>query len=373
MRVHHHNSFFHFHTSGLLLFCLVLFFITPNVYSGTTELLSDACISDITAGNTSSSTIISCYETPATAFLDDQPRWWGDMNGLAGHGAACAANPGFVVTNLPYADFQYDSFKYTFKNQAAVDRFLNDLPSLPGSPVNVISTDYIKSNPNADHALSSDGTAPRIREIIITTDRKIDGSYIRAHNGQVITQDVRIDLEFLPPYARSYTTTGNQAAARPGERTVLAYASTKTYNRYEWVQRPQPNADIERNGDGTFYWIQNGNKTYNFGTVFLESGTTGKAPILSNSGRTVVPPHTVYLKNTIFNDLHISSPAIGMTIGFAPEEKSSSSKSNQETPSSPDLDRYQELGVLDIRNLNVYLKGGNDIFMYANEDLDVCP
>ena len=82
----------------------------------------------------------------------------------------------------------------------------------------------------------------------------------------------------------------------------------------------------------------------------------------------VVPPHTAYLRNTIYNDLHVFSPAVGLTIGLAPP--------GDVDPESgeiyPDLDKYQELGVLDIRNLHISLKGGNDIYIYANEDLDVC-
>jgi hypothetical protein len=131
--------------------------------------------------------------------------------------------------------------------------------------------------------------------------------------------------------------------------------------------------ELVRNQDGTFSFIELSDETYNFGAVFLESGTTGDAPILSESGHVVVPPNTTYLRNTILNDIHLYCPVFGMTIGLAPMgEPVPAGLVVGDQTNYPDLDRYQELGILDIRALNISLKGGNNIYMYANEDLDVC-
>ncbi len=350
--------------------CFLFLLITVSAYAGTTELLSDACIADITAG-AGDTVITAFYETPTTAYIDNTPRWWGDMDGAAG--AGCGNAPGFIVTNLPYNDFQHDNFKYSFNSQAELDAFINDLATLPGSPINVLATDYIKSNPGTDHIFSNDGRPPRVQEIIITTDQKINGDFVRTHNGQVITQNVRFDLEFLPPYARSYTTetTEQTAEGRDGKTgRLLPSRSFRQYNQYEWVQRNNSGVEIIRNADGTFYFTQRQPHTFNFGAIYLECTTTGDQPILSSSGYVVVPPNTTFLRNTIYNDLNVYSPALGMTIGLAP-----AGETDPETGEiSPDLDHYQELGILDIRNLNISLKGGNDIYVYANEDLDVrCP
>jgi hypothetical protein len=366
------RSFFPPGRTAFVCVMLILMATVPS-YAGTVELLSDACISDISAGATGDSVITAFYETPTSAYIDSEPRWWGDMDG---YGSGCTTNPGYVVTNIPYGDFQYDTFKYSFKNQAEVDRFLSDLPSvaaLAGVPINVIATDYIRSNPDMGNFFSGDGHGPRIEEIVITTDQKIDGNYVRAHNGEVITQGVRIDLEFLPPYARTYTVNQTRAGSRGEKISILERSATfRNYDRYEWLRR-RPSAAMIRNEDGTISFIEIQDETYNFGAVFLESGKTGDDPILSESGRVVVPPNTTYLKNVIFNDIHVYSPVIGMTIGLAPRGGPvSPDKIVGDQTHYPDLNRYQELGILEIRDLNVTLKGGNDIYIYPNEELDVC-
>lgn len=355
-----------------LLFTFMLIVVTSAFGGIATELLSDACISDIAAGAAGDSIITAFYETPSSAYIDSQPRWWGDMDGYAD---GCAKNsPGFVVTGIPYNDFQYDSFKYSFKNQSDLDRFLKDLSSSGGAPVNVIATDYIKSNPGADHAFSDDGTAPRIHEIIITTDQKINGAFIRSYNGQVITQKVRLDMEFLPPYAKSYTIEQN-ASDRSGRALRLVHSPAfRNYNQYEWVQSNHTAIEVVRNADGTYYFTQSSPRTYNFGAVFLECTATDSEPLLSNTGRIIVPANKTYLKNTIFNDINVFSPAVGLTIGLAPQKKSDNDSGfSTDDAAIPDLDRYQELGMLEIKNLNIAIKGGNSFYIYANEELEVCP
>jgi hypothetical protein len=375
MKTIRHPSFFNFKESkiGPAFLFLFLILLAASAFGETTELLSDAVISDITAGEMGDTVVTAFYETPSTVYIDSEPRWWGDADGLGGYGTACANNPGFVVASIPYPDFQYDTFKYTFKNQADLDNFLKDINE-NGQHVNVLSTDYIKSNPGADHVFSSDGRAPRIQEIIITTDQKVNGGFVRAHNGQVITQDVRLDFEFLPPYAKSYTvnaTSGDRADRRSS--SLVNNPVFRNNNRYEWVQNYSPGAEIVRRQDGTFYFIESEYKTYNFGAIFLETNKTDDSPLLSASGHVIVPPDTAYLRNTIFNDIHVYSPVVGLTIGLAPHKKvATSSGTEQELTYYPDFDRYQELGLMEIRGLNITIEGGNDIYIYANEDLDVC-
>jgi len=333
-------------TAGIVFFLAAV----AAAYGGDVELLSDACIADISAGN---GDVVSLYfETPTTAYIDETS-WWGDMNGV---GSGCAIDPGFVVTNIPYVDFQYDQFKYSFKDQASADKFVNDLAPLNA---NVIDTDYIKSRPNADNIFSGDNTKPRIKEIIFTTDKKIDGNFVRAHNGEVIEQDVRFDLEFLPPYLKSYTI--RKSPYKGGNTALERSLSLRNYDRWEWVP-----GDKMRTATG----LQD--KTYNFGTVFTEPGTTGDDPILSESGLVVVPPHTAYVRNRIYNDIHIHSPAFGMSIGLAPQgDPIRSDLVWGDQTHYPDFTRYQELGMLEIKNLDIFMGGGNDIYIYPNEDWDV--
>jgi hypothetical protein len=128
-----------------------------------------------------------------------------------------------------------------------------------------------------------------------------------------------------------------------------------------------------RNNDGTFSIITPQDTTHNFGAVFLESGVTADDPILSDSGRMVVPPNTAYLRNTIFNDLHISSPSLALSIGLAPMGLPvAPDEVVGDQTHYPDLNRYQALGMAEIRDLDVFLKGGNNIYIYTNEDLDIC-
>jgi hypothetical protein len=360
-----------FHAAIVFLLILIAIVSPASAGTETAELLSDACIAEISAG-TSDNCVAAYYRTPASAFIDTEPRWWGDMDGFEGDGTGCGFKPGFVVTNIPYTDFQYDSFKYSFQSQAEVDRFLKALPSLGGMPINVIGTDYIRSNPGAGIAFSGDGSGPKVREIIITTDRQIDGDFVRYHQGEVITQSVRFDLEFLPPYAISYKVQADNKNKDKRTYSLERSETFRNYNRYEWFHR-NPRMEMIRNADGTYSIATIQDETYNFGAVFLESGATGDDPILSNSGRVVVPPNTAYLRNTIFNDIHIYSPVIGMSIGLAPQGLPvPSDEVNGDQTHYPDFNRYQELGILDIRNLNVSLKGGNNIYIYPNEELDIC-
>ncbi len=348
--------------------CFFLFATTVFAYEDTTELLSDKCIDEITAGAAGDNGITAFFKTPSTAFIDIEPRWWGDMDGFP---TGCGGpNPGYLVTNMPYLDFQYDTFKYTFKDQAAVDKFIHDLPYLGGSPVNVIDTDYIKSNPRAKNFLSGDGRGPHIQEIIVTTDRKVDGFFVRDHNGQVITQDVRFDLHFLPPYAKTI----HEYTEEEGSifETSLPF---RNYIRYEWSPNRKLRGEMVRNSDGTYSFVEPRGRTYTFGSVYLESGTTGEDPITCGSGRTIVPSDTVWFKTTILNDIIVHSPAVGISVGLAPQGNAvSADELSGDQTHYPDLDRYQEIGILDIRNLKISLKGGNDIYMYANEDLPyICP
>jgi len=355
----------------LIVTCGFCMMASASVWAGEPELLSDQCIADVTAG-TVNSMMTAFYETPTTAYIDAEPRWWGDMDGF---GKGCGANPGFVVTNIPYADFQYDTFKYSFKNQAAVDEFLTDLSSSGGAPVRVVDTNYIKGEPRAENAFSGDGgRATRVQEVIITTDRKIDGFFVRDHGGEVITQDVRFDLEFMPPYAMTRTIKGSSDTKQHSTPILEQSLTFRNYLQYEWRQNNKLRPDTIRNDDGTYYFVQRPDVTYNFGAVFLETGVSGDDGIYAQCGRMVVPPQKVYLKNSIFNDIHVYCPAFGMTVGLAPR--------GEPIPDGelvfggdgyyPDLNRYQELGVVDIRHLNVYLKGGNDIYVYANEELNLC-
>lgn len=309
-------------------------------------LLSDQMIAGITG-----KAIITNIESPSTADvpqLDVDPAFWGDTDGFD-----AARDPGYVLASLPYQDFQWNEYKYSFPNIRSADAFKTALANRTG--ITPTGTTIIKTDPDADAILLDDGTAPKVEEVIVTTDRQVGPYLVHEFDGTVIAEKVRFELTFDDNPCSGYEKNQTSYIKKVDGTFGLPY---RAYSYSHSGIGPENSYQIQRT---------------RYGAVFMENGTTGASPltITTSSGTKVpiVPANTSYIVNRLSADIRVHCPQLGLSIGLAPAgEPYPQRLALAGQAHYPDMNRYKELGYLDIKDLDIHMNGCVPIYLYPNQD-----
>ncbi|MFP4040151.1 MAG: hypothetical protein ACLFS7_06375 [Desulfosudaceae bacterium] len=320
--------------------------VTPA--AGEAMLLSDQFISRVT-GKAVLATNIEESERIDAPQHEVYPAFWGDDDGLAG---TTADAPGYVVVNFPYEHFQWKEFKYSFPDIESADAFKSSLASQTN--ISPTATTVIKSSPNADSIFDNDGTAPRVNEVIVTTNKQVGPYLVHNFQGTVIPEKVRFELTFDDETSSGYDTKNKSDYIRKIDSAYGRPYRSMTYTT-DGIG-PDNNYDIQKT---------------RYGAVLMEKGTTGAEPI-RRGGKDIVPAHQPYLINTLSADVEVYSPQLGVAIGLAPagEPYQPRHLALEGQKNFPDLNRYQELGHLNITGLRIKVSGGVPIYLYHHTEPD---